>query len=116
MLQNPNLDNPGYVSHLTLNVGGKYEKVDKVVLSSLRAGFGNWDMQAIPAGGDSAISFYWPSKEIKAGAKRELAYAYGEDIAVGLGNEGRFTVGTGGSFEPGKIFTISEIGRASCRE
>jgi hypothetical protein len=107
MLQQPNLDNPGYVSHLTLNIGGKYENFNKVVLSSLRAGFGGWEMNAIPAMGDSAISAYWPTKEMKPGAKRELAYAYGEGIAVPVGSEGRFTLALGGSFEPGKLCTIS---------
>src|SRR6516164_8735430 len=44
MLQRPDVRNPGYVSHLTLNMGSRYEKVDKIVLSSLQVGFGNWDM------------------------------------------------------------------------
>ena len=109
MLQRPSIDNPGYMSHLTLNVGGKYEKVNRVILSSLRVGYGNWDMPISPAMGDSAISFYWPTKDIKAGAKRDLGYAYGEGIAVGAGSEGRFQVALGGSFEPGKVFTISAL-------
>jgi hypothetical protein len=109
MLQRPDVKNPGYVSHLTLNMGSRYEKVDKVVLSSLRVGFGNWDMAVSPAMGDSAISFYWPTKEIKAGGKRELAYAYGEGVAVPAESEGRFQVALGGSFEPGKVFTISAV-------
>jgi hypothetical protein len=109
MLQRPNLDNPGYVSHLSLNIGGKYEKVDKVVLSGLRAGFQDWEMNAVSAMGDSAISFYWPSKEMKAGSKRELAYAYGEGIAVSAENEGRFQMTFGGSFEPGKVFNVSAV-------
>jgi hypothetical protein len=109
MLQRPDVRNPGYVSHLTLNVGSRYEKVDKVILSSLRVGFGNWDMAVSPAMGDSAISFYWPIKEIKAGGKRELAYAYGEGVAVPAESEGRFQVALGGSFEPGKVFTISAV-------
>jgi hypothetical protein len=109
MLQVPNIDNPGYVSHLTLNMGSKYEKINKVVLSSLRAGFGNWEMNAIPAMGDSAISAYWATKEIKPGGKRELAYAYGEGVAVPAESEGRFQLALGGSFEPGKLCTISAI-------
>lgn len=109
MLQRPNIDNPGYTSYFTLDVGGRYEKMNKVVLSSLGVGFGNWDMPVAQAMGDSAISAYWPTKEIKAGAKRELAYAYGEGIAVPVGSEGRFQLALGGSFEPGKIFTISAI-------
>jgi hypothetical protein len=59
--------------------------------------------------GDSAISFYWPTKEIKPGGKRELAYAYGEGVAVPAESEGRFQLALGGSFEPGKVFTISAV-------
>jgi hypothetical protein len=109
MLQRPDLKNSGYRSHFTINLGGKYEKANKVVLSSLRAGFQQWDMPAIKAMGDSAISVYWETKELKPGAKRELAYAYGEGIAVPAENEGRFQMSLGGSFEPGKIFTISAL-------
>jgi hypothetical protein len=108
MLQRPDLQNPGYAAHLTLNLGSRYEKVDKVVLSSLRVGFGNWDMPAAPAMGDSAICFSWPIKDLNPGAKRDMAYAYGgQSPAVPVGSEGRFQVALGGSFEPGKIFTVS---------
>lgn len=109
MLQRPNIENPGYKSVLTLDVGSRYEQINKVVLSGLRAGFGNWDMAAVQAMGDSAISAYWPTKEMKPGSKRELAYAYGEGIAVRVGSEGRFQMALGGSFEPGKTFTISAL-------
>jgi hypothetical protein len=108
MLQNPDLAKPGYVSHLTLDMGSRYEKATKVVLSSLQAGFGDWDMAAIPAMGDSAISVYWPTKSLKPGEKREVAYAYGEGIAAAP-REGRFQVDFGGSFEPDKTFTISAV-------
>lgn len=109
MLQRPDLKNPGYRSHFTLNLGGKYEKANKVILSSLGVGFGNWDMPVAQAMGDSAISVYWETKEMKPGAKRELAYAYGEGIAVPADNEGRFQMALGGSFEPGKMFTVSAL-------
>ena len=109
MLQNPNLANPGFVSHLTLNMGSRYDKAEKVTLSSLRVGFGQWDMPVAPAMGDSAICFNWAAKEIKAGGKRDLAYAYGEGIAVAPDSEGRFQMALGGSFEPGKVFTISAV-------
>ena len=109
MLQRPDLKNSGYRSHFTLNLGGKFEKANKVILSSLRVGFGNWDMPVATAMGDSAISVYWETKEMKPGAKRELAYAYGEGIAVPAENEGRFQMALGGSFEPGKTFTVSAL-------
>jgi hypothetical protein len=109
MLQRPNLDNPGYVSHLTLNMGGKYEKPEKLILSSYRVGNNDWDMPVQQAMGDSALSFYWANKELKPGGKRELAYAYGEGLAVSAENEGRFQMNLGGSFEPGKIFTVAAV-------
>lgn len=109
MLQRPDLKNSGYVSHLTLNVGSKYEKANKLVLTRHGQGFGTWDMAAIQAMGDSAVGLFWPVKELKAGAKREIAYAYGEGIAVPAESEGRFQMSLGGSFEPGKVCTISAV-------
>jgi hypothetical protein len=109
MLQIPNLKNKGYVSHLTLNVGKRHEQINKVILSSLQVGFGQWDMPVAKANGDSAISFYWETKAIPPGGKRDLAYAYGEGVAVAPDGEGRFQMALGGSFEPGKVFTISAV-------
>ena len=109
MLQRPDLKNPGYVSHLTLNLGGKYEKADKLVLTRHGAGFNVWDMPAFASMGDSGIGIYWPIKELKPGAKRELAYVYGEGVAVAAESEGRLQVALAGSFEPGKVFTISAV-------
>lgn len=107
LLQRPDLQNPGYVAHLTLNVGGRFEKAQKLTLTRHGAGFGNWEMPAFASMGDSALGIYWNVKEIRAGAKREMGYAYGEGIAVAPESEGRFQLGLGGSFEPGKVFTIS---------
>jgi hypothetical protein len=109
MLQNPDLKNPGYVSHLTLNMGGRYEKANKLVLSRHGTGFNAYDMQVIASMGDSGIGLYFATKEIKPGGKRDLAYAYGEGIAASVESEGRFQLNLGGSFEPGKIFTVSAV-------
>ncbi len=109
MLQRPDLQNPGYIAHLTLNMGGKYERPTKLVLTRHGTGFGAWDMPAAPSMGDSAIGIFWATKDLKPGMKRELAYAYGENIAVTAESEGRFEMALGGSFEPGKQFTVSAI-------
>src|SRR5262249_5574359 len=58
---------------------------------------------------DSAIGLFFETKEIKPGGKRELAYAYGEGIAVSAESEGRFQTSLSGSFEPGKTFTVSAL-------
>jgi hypothetical protein len=107
ILQRPDLKNPGFVAHLTLNLGSSLEKPNRVVLTRHGLGFNAWDMPANQAGGDSALGVFWEPKEIKAGGKREIAYAYGQGMAVALENEGRFNLVLGGSFEPGKLFTVA---------
>lgn len=109
MLQRPDLKNPGFVSYLTLNVGSKFEKANKLVCTRHGAGFGGWDMPAMPAMFDSAVGFYWPAKELNPGMKRDVAYVYGEGIATTAESEGRFQLSLNGGFEPGKAFTISAV-------
>jgi hypothetical protein len=109
MLQRPDLQNPGFISYLTLDLGGKIEKANKLVLTRHGTGFNSWEMAAFASMGDSGIGIFWPIKDLKPGAKREVGYVYGEGIAVPLENEGRFQLSLGGSFEPGKAFTISAI-------
>jgi hypothetical protein len=38
-----------------------------------------------------------------------MGYAYGEGVAYGPASEGNFNVKLGGSFEPGKVFTIAAM-------
>ncbi len=109
MLENPNLQNPGFVSHLTLNLGSGVEKPDRVVLTRHGAGLGGWDMPAIQAMGDSACGVFWDVKEIKPGGKREIAYGYGQGVVVPLLGEGQYEVKLGGSFEPGKLFSVTAL-------
>jgi hypothetical protein len=108
-LQQPNLQNPGFVAHMTLNFGKAFEMPDRVVLTNLGAQINQWDLQAIQAMGDSAMGVYWGPKEIKGGAKRNIAYSYGQGIAPNPESEGQVGVVLGGSFEPGKLFTISAM-------
>ena len=87
MLQRPDLNNPGYMSHLSLNVGSKYERpTSSSALAT--AGFGGCEMPAMQAMFDSAIGLYFETK-VKPGGKRD-AYVYGEGIAVAAEAEGRF--------------------------
>jgi hypothetical protein len=106
MLQIPNLKNPGYVSHMTFDLGNRIEKPDRVVLSRFGAA-GVWDLPVFMAGGDSAMAAFWEPKEIKPGAKREIAYAYGKGIATSPESEGAVKLALGGSFEPGKAFDVT---------
>ncbi len=105
-LQRPNLQNPGFVAHMTLNFGRHFEKPDRAVLTQLGAFAGQWDILAQPAG-DSAMAVFWDPKDIKAKSKKNMAYAYGAGIAANPEGDGLVNLVLGGSFEPGKLFTIS---------
>ncbi len=107
MLQVPDLKNPGYMAHMTFDLGSRVEKPDRIVLTRFGAGGGAWDMPVFAAMGDSAIGVFWEPREIKPGTKREFAYAYGRGIATSPENEGRVRLAVGGSFEPGKRFNLT---------
>lgn len=104
VLQRPNLQAPGYVAHLTLDL---LEKPSRLVLTRHGFGFNTWDMPAQASMGDSALGFFWEPRDIPPGGKRDMAYAYGKGVASKPGGDGHFNVLLGGNFEPGKQFTIS---------
>jgi hypothetical protein len=109
-LERPDLKNPGYVAHLTLNLGSSIEKANRVVLSSLgAANFNGWEMAAQPANGDSALGIFFDPKEIKPGGKRDIGYAYGKGIAIAPESEGNVEMRLTGSFEPGQTFTVTAL-------
>jgi hypothetical protein len=109
MLQIPNLKNPGFVSHMTFDLGSKREKPERVVLTRHGAGgaFGGWDMPAMQAMGDSGIGVFWEPKNIPPGGKREMVYAYGQGVAISPESEGLVKLALGGSFAPGKAFDVT---------
>src|SRR5437868_10375930 len=109
MLQNPDQKNPGFVSHVTLNLGPSLEKPERVVLTRHGVGFGGWDMPAMASMGDSACGVFWQPVDIKPGGKREFAYGYGQGIVPPVEGEGQYEVRLGGSFEPGKIFNVTAL-------
>src|SRR5260370_34144901 len=107
-LQNANMKNPGNVANNTYNFGKAFDRPDRVLLTSQRGGFKNqWDSKVVKSMGFTAMGFYWDPKEIKAGGKRNLAYAYGKGIAQSPEGDGQVAVVFGGSFEPGKLFTVA---------
>jgi len=105
LLHQPNLMNPGYVAHLTFELGSKFEKPDRIVLTRLAAS-APWDVVAMQAG-DSALAFFWEPMEIKPGGKREFGYGYGKGIVPNPESEGQVEMVMGGSFAPGKVFSIT---------
>lgn len=108
LLQKPDLKDPGFVAHLTFNLGSGFERPDRVVLT--RGGMlsgEKWDATVAPSGGNSGVVLFWDPKEIKPGGHRKMAYAFGQGIAPHPDGEGHIAIALTGSFEPGKLFTIA---------
>ncbi len=104
-LENANYESPGMVATMSFKAG-KGIGPDRIVLTNLGQIGQGWDTQPVNANGDSAVSIYWPLREIGAGEKVEFTWAYGGGQAIHAENEGRVAVSLGGSFEPNKLFTI----------
>jgi hypothetical protein len=108
VLEQPNVQNPGFAATMTLKFGGKTEGPSRVVLTQLGALGGGWDVPALAAG-DSACALFWEKKTLKPGEKRELVWAYGGGLASDPESDGKVTLALGGNLEPGKRFTISAL-------
>jgi hypothetical protein len=108
VLQVPNLQNPGFVAHFTFKLGSRLIGPDRIVMTNLGAG-GGWDVAAVKAMGDSAIAVYFSPRLLKGKGKIEMAYAYGQGIASNPENEGKVSLALGGSFAPGKLFSLTAL-------
>jgi len=53
------------------------------------------------------MAVFWEPREIKPGGKVKMAYAYGQGIAPSPEGDGAVAVVLGGSFEPGKLFSVA---------
>jgi hypothetical protein len=106
ILEMPNLQNPGFVGYYTLKVG-RLEGPNRFACTAHFAGENGWDVQVVAANGDSDCVIYFDPVAVPAGGKREVGYAYGGGIASNPESEGKVQLQFGGSFEPGKEFTIT---------
>lgn len=107
VLQRADVKEPGFVAHLTCDLGRGFARPDRLVLTGRIAAARQWDIPVIPSKTYSVVGAYWEPKEIPAGGKRSLAYAYGQGIARGADGDGLVQLVLGGSFEPGKVFTVA---------
>jgi hypothetical protein len=106
-LQRPDIKNPGFIAHLTLNFGRSIDMADRVILTGLGAQQDGWNVGVQQAMGDSAMAVFWDPREIKPGTKRHIAWGYGQGIAPAPEPEGRVNLNLAGSFEPGKLFSVT---------
>jgi hypothetical protein len=111
ILEVPNLKSPGFVGHYTLKLPGNRIGPDRFLCTAHGGVVDNgWDAGGpFQANGDSDAIMFWTPRDLKNGEKMEMAYAYGRGIASLPGAEGHIRVMLGGSFEPGKLFTVQAV-------
>jgi hypothetical protein len=106
ILQNPDLKNPINMGHFGLKLGAGTIGPERFLCTAHGAGENGWDVNIQQANGDSDCAIYWKEQTVQPGGKLIFAYSYGKGLAS-TDAEGRVHVAFGGSFEPGKLFTIS---------
>jgi hypothetical protein len=121
VLETGDLAIPGTVAQLTLRLGWRLEAPGRVTIGAwpdeklqttdkrAQANLTRWEVPLLsmkkPA--DSAVTLYWPEKELAAGTRRELGFAYGLGALAGDRGSGRLALAVGGSFLPGGAFTVA---------
>lgn len=109
VLQQPNLQNPGLVAHFNFRPGRSLIGPDRVVMTRLGSGFGQWDIPPVQAMGDSAIGIFFSPRPLKGKGKLDFGYAYGQGLASNPDSEGRVSLVLGGSLAPGKRFSLTAV-------
>jgi len=104
-LEKPDLRNPGTVAHLTLRFPG-LEPPGRLSLTNWAGADAPWDVPLRDIGGDSAAVLYWPERELGAGAKRELGFAYGLSSLATVGGGTKLALNVEGRFQVGRVFTV----------
>jgi hypothetical protein len=107
ILQVPNLANPVNTGHFALKLGSKIIGPDRFVCTYHGAGENGWEVQVQQAMGDSDCVMYWNDYSVPPGGTVAFGFAYGKGLAVTPESEGRYNITFGGSFEPGKLVTIT---------
>lgn len=104
-IEQPDVKNPGFTATFTLKFdGGSVEGPSAMQLTNLGV-VGNFDAAPQPAG-DSACSVSWDAKVLQPGQKRVMTFAYGGGLSSNPDHEGKVRLSLGGSFQPGKLFSI----------
>lgn len=107
ILQNPDLKNPINMGHFGLKFGSSMVGPERFVCTYHGAGENGWEVDIQNAMGDSDCVMYWKEQTVQPGGKITMAYSYGKGLASTSQGDGRVTLAFGGSFELGKLFTVT---------
>src|SRR5262249_54395257 len=104
---------PGVIAHLNLRPGGSAEPADRLLLCAWPGNTVLWEVPVRPIKkqNDSAAVLYWEPREVPAGGKREVGFAYGlgDFTATAEGDLGLIVAGP---FEKDGPVTVLPLVRA----
>jgi hypothetical protein len=106
-LEQPDLQNPGTVAHMTLKLGGRMEPPNRVSLTHWPSSTAPWEVPLADIKDDSSVVIYWNEQLMEPNERREFGYAYGLGGVTSTEGAGKLGITLGGSFEPGQIFTVT---------
>jgi hypothetical protein len=116
-LESYSLKNPGTVAQLGLRIAGSEDLQKLVICRHPELKFGlnaKWEWEYTPMNQprgqkpDSCVVLYWAEEMMPAGATRVMAFTYGlGTISSTGGDSGNLAVTLGGSFQPGRVFTVT---------
>jgi len=121
-LEYPNLTNPGTIAHLGLKLQGikiqrsdpEVEPLEKLVVCRWPGNSEKrwqWDYTAMneppDEKSDSCVVLYWKEQSMEPKTRRAMAFTYG--LGRLASSSGAIGITVGGSFQPGKVFTITAI-------
>jgi hypothetical protein len=107
--ENRDLQNPGTVALMTLQVGGGVEPPARASITNWYADHREYDVGVEASTQDSCVVMYWPEMKLPPGGRREVGYAYGLGQVDAREAGGKLGLTLGGSFEPGKTFTVTAL-------
>ena len=104
VLERPSWHYPGFKGIFTFKLDKRWERPGKVVLtSSDQVRRDQWEVRT-KGSRPLSVRPFWELRDLQPGAKRELAFAYGQGIAATV--EGRVSADFRGPFVSGQPFTI----------
>lgn len=106
-LENPNLQKPGTVGHMTFKLGGNLEPPGRVGLTRWPGhDFVRWEVPVASMGNDSAVVLYWNEQDVDVNQKRTLGFSYGYGSGLSSAGSGKLRLTLDGTFVVGEPFTV----------
>jgi hypothetical protein len=118
VLQRADLNDPGLIVQLTMNLNKAWEKPSKLVLTRWPVKVTNeiksldrWDVPFKDIGDDSSVAMFWDDRDLAPGASVTFAFAYGSgSVSIDTVNKGKLGMTVDGArYIHGKMTVVAYV-------